>query len=59
MEELENDSLLFDGLMQIMRKPTHLRIKFINPGLRAVAFFIPSSLENGICDKAYILRLYQ
>lgn len=34
MEELENDSLLFDGLMQIMRRPTHLRIKFIKPGLR-------------------------
>ena len=41
MEELENDLILFDGLMQIMRKPVHLeRIKFINLGLRYVFIYL-------------------
>lgn len=59
MEEQENDLVVFDRLMKMMRKAIHLgRIRFINLGLRPVAFFIPGSLENGICDKAYILRGY-
>ena len=59
MEELENDYILFEGLMQLMRKPIHLgRTKFTNLDLRSIALFISGSLENEVCDKTGVLRPY-
>lgn len=41
--------------MKIMRKAILLgKIQCIYLGLSAVAFFIPGSLENGICEEASI-----
>lgn len=55
MEEQENDWIVFDRFMKIMRKAIHLdKIQCIYLSLTTVAFFIPGSLEDGICDEAYI-----
>ena len=57
MEELENVYILFDGLMKLLRKPIHLK-KFMNMGFRSKTLFISGSLEDQVCDKTGVLRVY-
>ena len=48
MEELENVYILFDGLMQLLRKPIHLK-KFMSMGLRSILCLF-QVLEDQVCD---------
>lgn len=47
MEELENVYILFDGLMQLLRKPINLK-KFMNMGLRSITLFISGSRGSSL-----------